>query len=192
MKLIKSLGILLILFILPLVSGSFGDEWGEYQNSPDNLGHTGLLITDLSGNWNETDFVSSITDGADFQPLGLDVDNDNIVEIIGSDGNYLKIWSYDASLGLHLEQEKDMSNTQTVGMSAISNFDIDSYVEFIAKQLILENEFTCQDNNLSDGCSGELEGLPIGFFEIKAYAYDAEEALLEEYLIISQMFIALI
>jgi len=134
-KVLKCFVFILFLTLLSsfcLAANSFSDEWGEYQNSPENLGHTGLEITDLSGNWNETDIVSSVTDGADFQPLGIDADNDGTIELIGSSGNYLKIWSYSTAAGLHLEDDKNMEAAQTVQMSAIDGFDADAYIEFIA------------------------------------------------------------
>lgn len=137
MSFIKSKGmflsIFLILLLLPSIfaANSYGTEWGEYQNSPENLGHTGLEITDLSGNWNETDIVSVINDGADFQPLGFDVDNDDVVEIIGSDDNYIKIWSYSVVAGLHLDEEMNMGANQTVTMSAVGDYDNDGFTEFV-------------------------------------------------------------
>ena len=65
-------------------------------------------------------------------------------------------------------------------------------MKFLAKQVILENEFTTWDLNLSDGCSCELELPLIGIYEITAYSYDEEENQLDDYLIISQMLIILL
>jgi len=65
-----------------------------------------------------------------------------------------------------------------------------SSVEFVVKQLLLKNEFTDWDRNLTDGCSINFKmPLPIGFYEIKAYAYDTQENQLEEYLIIAKIFV---
>jgi len=65
-----------------------------------------------------------------------------------------------------------------------------SSVKFVAKQLLLKNEFTDWDRNLTDGCSINFKmPLPIGFYEIKAYSYDAQENQLEDYLIIAKIFV---
>jgi len=65
-------------------------------------------------------------------------------------------------------------------------------IEFVAKQIILEHEFSTWDTNLSDGCSCEFDLPSLGFYKITAYAYDDENALLDEYLIISQMLVILL
>jgi len=65
-------------------------------------------------------------------------------------------------------------------------------VEFVARQLILGAEFTCRDNNLTDGCSCNFEfSFPIGFYEIKAHVYEGDTKL-EEHLIISKMLVVLL
>jgi hypothetical protein len=65
-------------------------------------------------------------------------------------------------------------------------------VRFNAKQLLLEQEFTTQDTILSDGCSCELNLQMFGFYKITASAYDDEDTLLEEYVIIPQMLVILL
>lgn len=90
-----------------------------------------MEVTDLSGNWTETEATYAIPEGSDWQPIGIDVDNDGDIELIGSNGDYLKIWSYSEALGLHLESEKDMGVLQNSTITAIEDFDNDSYIEFI-------------------------------------------------------------
>jgi hypothetical protein len=65
-------------------------------------------------------------------------------------------------------------------------------IKFVAKQIILEHEFSTWDTNLSDGSSCEFDLPSVGFYRITAYAYDDEDALLDEYLIISQMLVILL
>ena len=63
-------------------------------------------------------------------------------------------------------------------------------VEFVAKHFIIDKEVSDWDNNLSDGASINLElSLPIGMYEIKAYAYDSYNTLLEEYTLITKMIV---
>jgi len=64
-------------------------------------------------------------------------------------------------------------------------------VEFVATQLYRENTFVSSDTNLSDGCSTSLQ-VPIGLYAIYAYAYDASHNKLEEYTVITKMFILLV
>ncbi len=64
-------------------------------------------------------------------------------------------------------------------------------VEFIFKQLILGNEYTCWDNNISDGCSCDFDG-PLGFYEIKAISYNAMGIKIKENSIIAKMFVILL
>ena len=65
-------------------------------------------------------------------------------------------------------------------------------IEFVAKQIILEHEFSTWDTNLSDGSFCEFDLPSVGFYKITAYAYDDEDALLDEYLVISQMLVILL
>ncbi|KYK23855.1 hypothetical protein AYK25_06370 [Thermoplasmatales archaeon SM1-50] len=64
-------------------------------------------------------------------------------------------------------------------------------VKFVAMQLYREKEFVFQDTNLSNGCSTNLQ-VPVGFYHITAYAYDDNNNQLEQYTIITKMFILLI
>lgn len=61
-------------------------------------------------------------------------------------------------------------------------------VKFVATQVFLKKDFTFFDNNLSDGCSADLK-VPLGFYRIKAYAYDDQNNQLSEYSIITKMLI---
>ena len=71
----------------------------------------------------------------------------------------------------------------------LPDFDSDAVsVKFMARNINRGNEFSSYDNNLSDGCSAELQLSRLGSYEIKAYAYDKDDVLLDEYLIISKMF----
>ena len=64
-------------------------------------------------------------------------------------------------------------------------------IKFIAQQIRLGNQKTVWDDDLSDGCTIDLT-IPPGFYQINAYAYDEEDTLLEEYVIISQMLVILL
>jgi hypothetical protein len=61
-------------------------------------------------------------------------------------------------------------------------------VKFTATQVFLKKEFSFLDTNLSDGCSTDLL-VPLGFYEIKAFAYDSSNTLIAEYPIITKMLI---
>ncbi len=65
-------------------------------------------------------------------------------------------------------------------------------IKFVAKQIILEQEFSTWDTNLSGSASCELILPPLGFYKITASAYDEEDSLLEEYNILNQMFVLII
>jgi hypothetical protein len=65
------------------------------------------------------------------------------------------------------------------------------HVEFVATQAFLKKEFRFNDTDLSNGCSANLL-LPLGIYGIKAYAYDTEHHLLQEYTIITKMLIFLL
>jgi hypothetical protein len=81
---------ILLLVLSPSVSASFIESWGEYQNMPSSRGFTSAQ----QGNWDSLGTTSTITDGAAFQPLSADIDNDGNIEIVGSDGNNLKVWEW--------------------------------------------------------------------------------------------------
>jgi hypothetical protein len=61
-------------------------------------------------------------------------------------------------------------------------------VNFTATQVFLKKEFVFPDTNLSDGCSADLL-VPLGFYAIKAFAYDSSNTLIAEYPIITKMLI---
>jgi hypothetical protein len=66
-------------------------------------------------------------------------------------------------------------------------------VEFVASHVNIQREITCTDTNLTNGVSCEMELLlPIGFYYINAYAYNASQVLLEEYVIVPQMFVLIL
>ena len=69
-------------------------------------------------------------------------------------------------------------------------------VDFTAQRLILPglvlpNQFTVTDNNITDGVSCEMD-LPWGFYKITADIYDDSHTLLEEQLIIRRMIVMLL
>jgi hypothetical protein len=61
-------------------------------------------------------------------------------------------------------------------------------VKFTATQVSLKKEFVFWDTNLSDGCSTDLL-VPLGFYEVKAFAYDTTNNLIAEYPVITKMLI---
>jgi hypothetical protein len=89
----------------------------------------------------------------------------------------------------------------TLGVSIAMNYDSlyvvlpgvsseAASVKFLATQVFLAREFVFWDTNLSDGCSADLL-VPLGFYEVKAYAYDSSSTLVAEYPIITKMLIVL-
>jgi hypothetical protein len=64
-------------------------------------------------------------------------------------------------------------------------------VEFVARRIILQKQFTYIDDDLSDGSSCEMD-LPWGIYQISAYVYDDSQNLLEEQLVIKRMLVILI
>jgi hypothetical protein len=64
-------------------------------------------------------------------------------------------------------------------------------VKFVASRIAAGNVFPCWDYDLSDGCSCRYY-IPVGFYRFKALAYDADDVLLEEYPLASQVFVLLI
>ena len=90
------------------------------------------------------------------------------------------------ALGLSLAVNKD---TLYVVLPDITS-DAAS-VTFVATRSWLKQEFSFTDSDLSDGCSTNLL-LPFGIYSIKAYAYDPDNILIEEYLVITKMLILLL
>ncbi|MCK4333048.1 MAG: hypothetical protein KAV40_05655, partial [Thermoplasmatales archaeon] len=73
----------------------------------------------------------------------------------------------------------------------LSNLDESAtYVDFVAKQCFRGEEFTCRDDDLSDGCRCDLD-IPFGTYSIIAKEYDNGN-LLEEHIIISKILVLLI
>lgn len=64
-------------------------------------------------------------------------------------------------------------------------------VKFVATQVFRGEEFIFWDTNMTDGCTTDLL-VPLGVYEINAYAYDTHNNLLEEYPIIAKLFILLL
>jgi hypothetical protein len=87
----------------------------------------------------------------------------------------------------------------TLGLSVAVNYDSlyvvlpgvssdAASVKFLATQVFLKKEFAFVDTNLSDGCSADLI-VPLGFYGVKAYAYDSANTLIAEYPVITKMLI---
>ena len=66
-----------------------------------------------------------------------------------------------------------------------------SSVKFVAKQILLGNEYSKWDNNVSDGCSCSFD-IPFGLYEIKAYTYDDDGIETSNYLLISKILVILL
>jgi hypothetical protein len=64
-------------------------------------------------------------------------------------------------------------------------------VEFTARKLLLQTQYTFTDDDLTDGSSCEMD-LPWGFYEITAKVYDDTHTLVQEQLVIKRMLIMLI
>jgi hypothetical protein len=67
-----------------------------------------------------------------------------------------------------------------------------AWVEFVAQGLILKDQFTFVDDNLTDGCSINLKARQIGIYSVKAYVYDAGGNLIQEHTLISKILIVLL
>jgi hypothetical protein len=87
----------------------------------------------------------------------------------------------------------------TLGLSIAMNYDTlyvvlpgvmsDAVsVKFAATQVFLKKELFFWDMNLSDGCSADLL-VPLGVYEVKAFAYDSSNTLIAEYPVITKMLI---
>ncbi len=73
----------------------------------------------------------------------------------------------------------------------LSNFNENAtHVDFVAKQRFRGAEFSYRDDNLSDGCSGELD-IPFGIYSITAKEY-YNSNLLDEHTLISKILVLLI
>jgi len=73
----------------------------------------------------------------------------------------------------------------------LSNFNENAtHVDFVAKQRFRGAEFSCQDDDLSDGCSCEMN-IPFGIYSITAKEY-YNSNLLDEHTLISKILVLLI
>lgn len=66
-----------------------------------------------------------------------------------------------------------------------------SYVKFVATQVFMGNTKTVTDNDVSDGCSYELQ-LPLGVYEITAFPYDSQGQQLGFVTLISKLLVILL
>lgn len=90
------------------------------------------------------------------------------------------------SLGLSIAVNRDTLFVILPGVSEQA-----ASVKFIATQAFLKKEYSFVDEDLSDGCSVELL-VPVGLYSIKASAYDGQNNLVAEYMIITKMLIWLV
>lgn len=86
---------MLIVFTIPSYA-TFTEEWGEYQNHYNNRG----FVHDNEGHWIDKGTTYSYSSGMNFQPLVVDLDNDNDRELIvfKSGSNYLQLFDSTMSL----------------------------------------------------------------------------------------------
>lgn len=126
-KLTRQGGILAVFFLFFIILTSTTIAWDtfNYQNNRN------AYYTETTATYNSSNIFTSISDGAGFQPLLIDLDNDNDIEIIGSDGNYIKIWKLSGGV-IALDDEKDVGATQGAVASAIPTYDNSSLTAIIS------------------------------------------------------------
>lgn len=120
-------GILLPFFLFFILMCSTALAWDSYSNDNQNIGAEDTY----SAEFDSTKVFTSIPDGANFQPLLVDVDNDSRMDVIGSDGDYLKIWELSGGV-LVLKDELDFGATQTAMFDVIPSYDSDDYTDIIS------------------------------------------------------------
>lgn len=136
-------------FLIILSMSAFAWETFNYNEARNGIYGEETAFFDSSN------IYTSISDGAGFQPLIADIDGDGIKEILGSDGNYLKVWHLSGGV-LALEDEYNFGATQRAMMTIIPNTtDGDSYLDIIYP--FETNNFTIIEYNGS------------GFVQIKSY-----------------------
>lgn len=106
---------------------SFDLYWGDYNDYATRKGY----VTDTTANFGEgIGTISSIADGSDYQPMAIDLDNDGELEVLGTDGNFIKIW-HKAGNTLQLENEYNVFHPPDQQFQEAFNYDGDDYKEFI-------------------------------------------------------------
>ncbi len=135
LKLFKRAGLplLLVLFLaVPLASGAIGTTanfiWETYQNT--NL-RNGFNVQGAL--WTSPGLRVSLSDGTPYQMLSFDADNNSLNEIIGSTGNFLRVYSASKSSGLVVVASKNMGAPQQGQMTRIPNYDADEFIEWAVK-----------------------------------------------------------
>jgi len=123
----KKIIILLMLCILSALSVSASNDWRQYQNNYESYGSYDTNYIGDFENINSTDFYAN---GKDFQPIVADFDNDNQMEILIQEGNYLNIFHYDASNGLEIETQLYIG-AQSPSTPYVDDIDGDGFIEII-------------------------------------------------------------
>ena len=95
--------ITLLLLVLPLSSAI--PDWSSFQKY---YYRAGFQDPSYAGNFDDIDIYSKISSGETFQPLATDLDNDNVTDIIGYDGN-TEYQAHDARLWKSYHRENSKS-----------------------------------------------------------------------------------
>lgn len=123
----KKIIIIMFLLMIPLVTATFTNEWGEYQDDYTSRG----FVNDERGYFETGITKISIAQGTNFQALLIDADNDGNIEGIGSNGNYVMVWSITNSAITEIASIS-LGAAQTTQHTALPpNYDGDEYTEWI-------------------------------------------------------------
>jgi len=121
------LPLIIIVLLLPIVTATFTNEWGEYQDDYTNRGFVG----DERAYFETGKTQLTIAQGSNFQALLIDADNDGNTEGIGSNGNYAIVWSI-ATTGITETASASLGAAQTTQHTALpATFDGDDYTEWL-------------------------------------------------------------
>lgn len=105
-------GSLFFLIFILCISVVSAREWTTYGGNIANW-NSEFISTSL---WDVTNTLSTVSNGADFQPLILDLNQDGDTEIVITSGNYLQIYQHSGT-SLYLMDEYNMGSAQTIMMT---------------------------------------------------------------------------
>jgi hypothetical protein len=118
--------ILAIILTAVSASATFTNEWGEFQDDNTRRG----FVSDREGIFLNLSSQSIKTQGTNFQPLSIDLDNDGSNELISHYGNYLSIYRSINSV-LTLIDETNLGGAQTSMNSGTADINSNGYKEVI-------------------------------------------------------------
>jgi hypothetical protein len=115
-----------IFFVLCIATVSATSDWTKYMKTNNNAGFQDATFSaQLPSVADVASLNRSVsTTGRQFQPLVADLDQDGENEIIGADGNYIRIWRMASTNTLQLEDELAMGTPQ-VSQGWVGDLDSD-------------------------------------------------------------------